>query len=40
MAIYDSFSYRPFDGGEVKEYATEREYYEIKKEEDQNEQKD
>lgn len=33
MGIYDSFSYRPFDGGEVKEYATEQEYYEIKKEE-------
>ena len=37
MGIYDSFSYRPFDGGEVKEYVTEQEYYEIKQEEEKAE---
>lgn len=40
MAIYDNFSYRPFDGGEVKEYATEGEYYEIMKEEKEDKKDD
>ena len=40
MAIYDGFSYRPFDGGEVKEYATEGEYYEIMKEEKEDKNDD